>query len=65
METRIDFETRSDVDLRRRGAAPYFASPHWRALIAAYSIDGGPIRTWTYDQPCPADLRAAVEERVT
>jgi DNA polymerase len=60
-EVRIDFETRSDVDLRTRGAGPYFASPHFRALIAAYSIDGGPIRDWTYTQPCPADLRAHIE----
>ena len=55
-ECRCDFETRSDVDLKQRGAGPYFASPHWRALILAYSIDDGPIQTWT-GGPCPADLK--------
>lgn len=61
-ECRIDFETRSDVDLKKHGSARYFASPHWKALMACYSIDGGPIRTWLYDQPSmPDDLRRHVE----
>lgn len=60
-ECRIDFETRSDVDLRKCGAGPYFASPHFKALLAAYSIDGGPLREWIYTQPCPPDLRAHIE----
>lgn len=60
-EARIDFETRSDVDLKRAGATLYFASPHFRALGASYSIDGGPLRDWEHGQPCPADLREHVE----
>lgn len=56
-EARVDFETRSDVDLKKHGSARYFASPHWRALIMCYSIDGGPVQTWTYrDYDCPEDL---------
>jgi DNA polymerase len=56
-EARVDFETRSDVDLKKHGSARYFASPHWRALIMCYSIDGGPVKEWTYrDVYCPADL---------
>ena len=64
-ELRIDFETRSDVDLRKRGAGPYFESPHFKVLIAAWSIDGGPVKTWTYGHPCPGDIRAAVEAGCT
>jgi DNA polymerase len=58
-ECRADFETRSDVNLKQRGAGPYFASPHWRALILAYSIDDGPIQTWT-GGPCPTDLKTHI-----
>lgn len=60
-EARVDFETRSDVDLKKHGSARYFASPHWKALVMCYSIDGGPIREWTYrDVYCPAGLRAHI-----
>ena len=47
VECNCDFETRSDVDLKRAGAAPYFASPQFRPLILAYSIDGAPVQEWT------------------
>lgn len=61
-EVRCDYETRSDVDLKKHGSARYFASPHWKALILCYSIDNGPVKTWTYrDRDCPADLRAHIE----
>jgi DNA polymerase len=59
---RIDFETRSDVNLKTCGTYNYFASPHFKALMAAYSIDDGPIRDWTHTQPCPADLREHIEK---
>lgn len=57
----IDFETRSDVDLRKQGSYVYFESPHARVMIGSYAIDDGPIRRWEYGEPCPADLREAVE----
>lgn len=60
-ECRADFETRSDVDLRKCGAAPYFASPHFRALGLSYQIEDGPMRDWEHGQPCPDDLRAHIE----
>lgn len=56
-EARADFETRSDVDLKTCGAAPYFASPHFRPLGLSYRIENGPLRDWEYGQPCPEDLR--------
>lgn len=60
-EIRIDFETRSDVDLKRCGAARYFASPYFRALGASYSINGGPIEDWEHGLPCPDKLRREIE----
>lgn len=56
-----DVETRSPVDLRKQGAFVYFEHPETTVLMMAYRLDDQPIRMWTYDQPCPADLRAALE----
>lgn len=61
MSLEIDFETRSDVDLRKRGAYVYFASPNTEPLMASYKIDGGPVRRWRPPAPCPADIVAHVE----
>ena len=58
-EASLDFETRSDVDIKL-GAYRYFESPNAKALILCYSIDKGPIQTWT-GGPCPADLRQHIE----
>jgi DNA polymerase bacteriophage-type len=57
----IDFETRSDVNIKTHGAYIYFASPHTKALMASYKIDGGPKKRWRYGQPCPPDIRAHIE----
>jgi DNA polymerase len=57
----IDFETRSPVDLKTCGSFVYFEHPQTKALIASYKIDDAPIRRWQYTEPCPADLRAAIE----
>lgn len=57
----IDFETRSDVNIKTAGAYLYFASPHTKALMASYKIDGGPKKRWRYGQPCPPDIVAHVE----
>jgi DNA polymerase len=57
----IDFETRSDVNIKTHGAYLYFASPHTKALMASYKIDGRPKKRWRYGQPCPADIRKHVE----
>jgi DNA polymerase len=52
---RLDLETRSDVDINL-GVYRYVESPHFKILIACYRIDDGPLQTWTYAQPPPADL---------
>lgn len=56
----IDFETRSDIDLKTCGAHVYFESLHAAVLIGSYSIDGGPVRRWQRGQPCPPDLVAVI-----
>lgn len=56
----IDFETRSDVPISL-GVFRYFETPHAAVLIGSYSIDGGPVRRWQRGEPCPADLREAIE----
>ncbi|MCW4115643.1 hypothetical protein NPA31_011780 [Aurantimonas sp. MSK8Z-1] len=61
----IDFETRSDVDLKTHGVHVYFESPHARVLIGSYSIDNGPVQRWQFGEPCPADLRTAIEAGAT
>lgn len=56
----IDFETRSDRDIRVVGAYLYFASPHTKALMASYKINGGPKKRWRYTEPCPPDIAAHI-----
>ena len=62
-DAHIDFETRSDVDIRTRGSYIYFESPHTAPLMASYQIGTGPVRRWLPGQPCPADIRAHAESR--
>jgi DNA polymerase len=57
----IDFETRSDVDIKTAGAYRYFESPHADALFASYRIGDGPLQRWIAPDPCPDDIRAHVE----
>jgi len=61
----VDFETRSPVDLKTAGAFVYFDDPDAKVLMAAYRIDDGPLKCWTYDQPPPLDLWAAIEAGAT
>jgi len=55
----MDFETRSHIDLRKRGVAIYAMDPSTDALCLAYSTPAG-RRQWTWDpsdvNPIPDDL---------
>jgi DNA polymerase len=57
---RIDFETRSPVDIKTCGAHVYFEHPEARVLLGSYDIDDGDVRRWELGQPCPPDLASAV-----
>lgn len=62
----VDFETRSHVDIRTRGAFVYFEHPRTEVLMAAYRIDDGPLKLWTFrDAEPPRDLWAAIEAGAT
>lgn len=61
----VDFETRSPVDLKTCGAFVYFDDPDAKVLMAAYRIDDGPLKCWTYDQPPPLDLWEAIRAGAT
>lgn len=56
----IDFETRSDINLKTLGVYRYFESRHARVLLGSYSLGNGPVRRWRYGEPCPPDLAAAI-----
>lgn len=58
---KLDFETRSDVDLLTAGVYRYVESPHTDALLASYRVGDGPLRRWRRGEPCPADIREHVE----
>jgi len=57
----IDFESRSDVDIKKFGVYIYMASPHTKPLMASYKINGGPTRRWRPGEPCPRDIVEHVE----
>lgn len=58
---RLDWETRSAVDLRKRGVYNYAMHPSTEALMASYEFDDGPILRWRRSAPCPDDIRRHVE----
>lgn len=56
----IDFETRSAVDLKKRGVYNYMDSPTTVPLFAAYRLGSGPVKRWNPLQPCPPEIVAHV-----
>lgn len=40
----LDFETYSDVSIKKAGAFRYIQSPTFEILLCAYSVDDGPVR---------------------
>ena len=59
----IDFETYSEIDLRKQGLDLYSAHPSCEVLMCAYSLDGGPVRHWdATSEPMPKRLRRALDD---
>lgn len=54
---RVDIETRSSVELKKRGVYSYSESPDFRVLMAAWSINGAPATI----QEDPFQIRDTVE----
>lgn len=56
-----DFETRSELNLKKVGAWTYSMHPSTDALCLGYAIDSRPRRMWHRGEPPPADLCRAVK----
>jgi DNA polymerase bacteriophage-type len=57
---RIDFETASELDLRKVGASAYAEHPSTRILLLCYCIGAGPVQVWREGDPIPPDLLASI-----
>lgn len=58
----LDVETRSETDLKAKGAFQYFADPTTDVLIARYAFDDGAVGTWLRGDPCPRQVTEHVEQ---
>ena len=58
---RIDFETRSKVDLPKRGVHIYAEDPSTDAWCMAYAFDDQPVELWVMGEDLPANIRKHVE----
>ena len=57
----IDVETRSRVDLSKKGAYAYFNDSSTDLYCAAYAFDDGEPELWTPDMPFPAAIREHIQ----
>jgi DNA polymerase len=54
----LDYETRSELDLRKVGLDRYTSHPSFAVLMAAYRIDDGPLCHWeAHKEPLPQEVR--------
>lgn len=58
---RLDWETRSPVDLRKCGVYVYAKHPNTEILMGAYCIGTGPVKRIHRGDPCPTDLHEHIE----
>jgi DNA polymerase len=59
----IDFETRSEADLRKAGLHRYFEDESTEILCMAWRIGDGPVHSWRAGQPDPVKLIEHVHAR--
>jgi DNA polymerase len=57
---RIDFETASQLDLRKVGISTYAEHPSTRILLLCWCIGTGPVQAWREGEPMPSALQAAI-----
>jgi DNA polymerase len=62
MKVHLDFETRSEVDLKVHGLNRYARGKQTDIMCAAFSFDEGPIELWKLGDPAPMDLLIHVHE---
>ena len=58
----IDIETRSQLDLRRVGAARYAADPSTDVWCVGFVVDDGPVQLWLPGSPVPAAIIEAAAD---
>lgn len=60
----LDWETKSEIELKTRGLDVYSAHRSTAVLMGAYAINGGQIEHWDASDgaPIPADLKEALED---
>ncbi|MES3001352.1 MAG: hypothetical protein V4787_11730 [Pseudomonadota bacterium] len=60
----LDFESASDVDLRKHGLMRYARDISTRALMLSFAFNDEPVRLWQphLEPKMPADLRAALDD---
>lgn len=51
----LDFETYSDINIKKAGAFRYIQSPAFETLLCAYSVDDGPVRVLDLTVPQERD----------
>lgn len=51
--TWVDFETRSECDLKTAGVYNYARHPSTQVLCMSYAVDDEPVRTWRPGEPMP------------
>lgn len=59
----LDFETCSQVDLRRTGVYPYARDTSTQVICMAYAFDDDPVSVWRQGQPFPLDVLDHVARR--
>ena len=60
----LDFESRSDVDIKKCGAFRYFESEEFKPLLLAYGFDHEPLKLADFAQgdTWPEDFLAALDD---
>lgn len=59
----LDWETKSEVDLKTRGLDVYSADPSTEVLMAAWSWGNGPVEQWDREEgPLPAEIADALTD---
>lgn len=58
----VDFETRSELDLRDVGAWRYAEHPSTEILWLGYKFTSGEVKLWRPGEPFPEELKTAVAE---
>jgi len=62
MKVHLDFETKSDIDLQKRGLAVYAKSPLTDILCMAYAFGDSAPELWLPGMPFPNDLETHISE---